>query len=240
VQATETADGVRLDGVKSPVEAGADADHILVTARHGEGLSQFLLPADAPGVTVTRLHGLDMTRRFARLELDGVHAPASSLVGTASASGPAVRWLTDLAISVLLAEMCGAMRWAFDTTVDWAFNRYSFGRPLASYQEIKHRFADMKMWLEASDAITARAADAVDSDAPLRSDLVSAGKFYVGRFGVELMQDCVQMHGGIGVTFDHDLHLFLRRVVTDASLFGSPAEHAARLTDLLEHAQVAR
>ncbi len=73
-------------------------------------------------------------------------------------------WLTDLAVTVQVAEMCGAMRWAFDTTLEWAFNRYSFGRPLASYQEIKHRFADMKMWLEASHAITATASDAVDRD----------------------------------------------------------------------------
>ena len=136
--------------------------------------------------------------------------------------------------------MCGAMRWAFDTTLEWALTRYSFGRPLASYQEIKHRFADMKLWLEASLAISAQAADAVDRDAANRSELVSAAKFYVGRYGVELMQDCVQMHGGIGVTFDHDLHLFLRRVVTNTPLFGTPGEHAARLTDILDGSGVAR
>ena len=92
----------------------------------------------------------------------------------------AVDWLTDLAVTIQLAEMCGAMHWAFDTTVEWAFNRYSFGRPLASYQEIKHRFADMKMCLEASFAITAQAAEAVDRETPDRTELVSAGKFYVG------------------------------------------------------------
>ena len=91
----------------------------------------------------------------------------------------------------------------------------------------------MKLWLEASLAITAQAADAVDRDLPNRSELVSAAKFYVGRYGVELMQDCVQLHGGIGVTFDHDLHLFLRRVATNTPLFGTPGQHAARLTDIL-------
>jgi alkylation response protein AidB-like acyl-CoA dehydrogenase len=234
MRATDTMDGFRLDGVKCPVEAARDAGYILLSAAHGSGVSQFLVPADAAGLKVTPLHSLDMTRRFARVEFDGVEIPESSLVGGAARAGPAVGWLTDLAVTVQLAEMCGALCWAFDTTVDWAFSRYSFGRPLASYQELKHRFADMKMWLEASVAITAEATDAVDRDAANRSELVSAGKFYVGRYGVELMQDCVQMHGGIGVTFDHDLHMFLRRVVTDSALFGSPSEHAARLTDLLE------
>ena len=123
---------------------------------------------------------------------------------------------------------------AADTTLDWAFNRYSFGRPLASYQEIKHRFADLKMWLEASYAITEAAARAVEDDGPDRSTAVSAAKFYVGRQGAELLQDCVQLHGGIGVTFDHDLHLFLRRVTSNVPAFGSPSDHATRITNLLE------
>ncbi|HLM95045.1 MAG TPA: acyl-CoA dehydrogenase family protein [Acidimicrobiales bacterium] len=132
------------------------------------------------------------------------------------------------------------MRWAFDTTLEWAFNRYSFGRPLASYQEIKHRFADMKLWLEASLAIAANASDAVDRDLAERSEVVSAAKFYVGRYGPELVQDCVQMHGGIGVTMDHHLHLFLRRVTAAVPLFGTPGQHAGRLTEKLAVREVAR
>jgi alkylation response protein AidB-like acyl-CoA dehydrogenase len=231
--ATEVDGGFRLEGTKSPVEAGVEAAHILVTARCQSGLAQFLVPAGSTGLTTRPLNGLDTTRRFAQLDFDGVQLPVSALVGEAGRGEGAVEWLTDLAVTLQLAEMCGAMRWAFDTTVDWAFHRYSFGRPLASYQEIKHRFADMKLWLEASFAITAQAADAVDRETPDRSELVSAGKFYIGRFGPELLQDCVQMHGGIGLTFDHDLHLFLRRVTTDAALFGTPSQHACRLTDIL-------
>jgi alkylation response protein AidB-like acyl-CoA dehydrogenase len=240
LQATETADGFVLDGCKSPVEADVDTDYFLVTATSGSGLSQFLVPSRAPGVNVAPLHGLDLTRRFVRLELEHATLPSSSLVGDAGTASSAVEWLTDLAVTVQLAEMCGAMRWAFDTTVEWAFNRYTFGRPLASYQVLKHRFADMKMCLEASFAITAKAADAVDRDAPNRSELVSAGKFYIGRSGLEMMQDCVQLLGGIGVTVDHDLHMFLRRVTTNAPMFGTPSEHAARLTDILDAREAAR
>jgi alkylation response protein AidB-like acyl-CoA dehydrogenase len=130
--------------------------------------------------------------------------------------------------------MVGAMDKAFEMTVEWAFDRYSFGRPLASYQELKHRFADMKLWLEASHAIADGAVKAVEDDAPTAWDLLSAGKAYVGHYGVDLVHDCVQMHGGIGVTFDHDLHLYLRRVVLDSQRYGSVAEHRERLTASLE------
>jgi alkylation response protein AidB-like acyl-CoA dehydrogenase len=232
--AEEAAGGFVLNGVKTAVEAGGQADWFLVTARDGAELSQFLVASDHPGVTVTDLHGLDMTRRYAQVEFSAAQVPASAVVGTRAGAQADVEWLTDLAVVIQLAEMVGAMEWGFDTTLEWAFNRYSFGRPLASYQEIKHRFADMKMWLEGSAAITEAAARALQDDTSDRSEQVSAGKFYVGKYGAELMQDCVQMHGGIGVTFDHDLHIFLRRVTTDVPTFGGPSEHAARIVGILE------
>jgi alkylation response protein AidB-like acyl-CoA dehydrogenase len=239
MHAGESGDGFEVHGVKAPVEAGLDATYLLVTTRGDEGLTQFLVPNGTGGPVGSPLHSLDMTKRFARLEFERLGVSGSSLIGQAGQADAAVGWLTDLAVTLQVAEMCGAMRWALDTTVDWALNRYSFGRPLGSYQEIKHRFADMKLWLEASDAITAQAADAVDRDLPNRSELVSAAKFYVGTYGPELVQDCVQMHGGIGVTYDHHLHLFLRRVATNAALLGSPGQHAARLTDLFAARQAA-
>lgn len=224
---------VVLDGVKAPVEAAAEASHVLVTARHRLGLTQVLVPSDAPGLTITPLKGLDMTRRFARLDFDRVAAPARWVVGQPGESAAAVQWLADLAATMQLAQMCGAMTWCFETTVEWARNRYSFGRPLASYQEIKHRLADMKTWLEASYAIATAAARALDGDARTRIERTSAGKCFVGRYGVELAQDCVQLHGGIGVTYDHDLHFFLRRVATDAQLHGTPSQHARRLATIV-------
>jgi alkylation response protein AidB-like acyl-CoA dehydrogenase len=229
LEARRDGSSVVLTGSKGPVEAGAEAADFLVVAREGPGLSQYLVSREMPGITVTRLQGLDLTRRFARVDFDRVRLPTEALVGEAGNAVAEVEWITDLALVIQLAEMVGCMSWALGTTLDWALNRYSFGRPLASYQEIKHRFADMKMWLEASYAIVAEAAAAVQGDSNPRSELVSAAKFYVGRYGAELMQDCVQVHGGIGVTFDHDLHLFLRRVTTGVPLYGSPAEHAARV-----------
>jgi alkylation response protein AidB-like acyl-CoA dehydrogenase len=124
-------------------------------------------------------------------------------------------------------------------TVEWAFDRYSFGRPLASYQELKHRFADMKTWLEASHAMVTAAARAVQRQSPDAASTASVAAAYLGDVLPELIQDCVQIHGGIGVTYDHDLHLFLRRVTVNRALHGAPADHRQRLATLDERAHVA-
>jgi alkylation response protein AidB-like acyl-CoA dehydrogenase len=240
LRAEDDGDQVVLTGTKSPVESALQADHLLVTARHRDGVSHFLVPSDTPGVTIVPLQGVDMTRRFAEIRFDGARVPATAIVGPAGDGANAMDWLIDLAVIMELAEMVGTMQWAFDTTLEWTFNRYSFGRPLASYQEIKHRFADMKMWLEASYAITDAAAKAFDADADNRRAVVSAGKSYVGRNGGELLQDCLQLHGGIGITFDHDMHLFLRRITTDIPLYGTPAQHARRICEFLEAKEGAR
>ena len=220
--------------MKAPVEAAAQAAQFLVTARSEGGLTQLLVPADAPGVTVTPMQSIDLTRRFAAVRFDDVELPPSAVLGEAGGAGSDVDWQLRVAVALTLAEMVGAMDRAFEITVQWAFDRYSFGRPLASYQELKHRFADMKMWLEASHAIADGAVRAVAQGAPEAWELLSAGKAYVGHYGIELIQDCVQMHGGIGVTFEHDMHLYLRRATLGSRLYGSVAEHRERLTAALE------
>jgi alkylation response protein AidB-like acyl-CoA dehydrogenase len=218
-----------LTGVKSPVEAGAQADHLLVTANADAGLTQFLVPADASGVSITPLRSVDLVRRYARIEFDQVRIDARALVGAPGAAAADVEQQIRLAGVIQSAEMTGAADSAFDITLDWAFSRYSFGRPLASYQEIKHRFADMKMWLEASHGLADSAARHVSRDDEDSAIAASAAKAYAGQHLAELIQDCVQLHGGIGVTYEHDLHLFLRRVTVDRLTYGTPADHHRRI-----------
>ncbi len=218
-----------LNGRKKPVEAAADADHLLVTGRSGGGLTQVLVATGTPGVTVERLQSVDMTRRYAALRFDDVRLPGESVVGEVGGAGPAVERQLHQALVIQIAETVGTLDRAFAMTLEWAFDRYSFGRPLASYQELKHRFADMKSWVEGAHAIADAAADAVDEGRPEAAALVSAAKAFSGRYGLELMQDCVQMHGGIGVTFEHDLHLFMRRATANAAIFGTAADHHQRL-----------
>jgi len=223
---TDGADVV-IDGIKRPVESAGQAGHLLVTGRTGGGPTQVLVPVDTPGVTVAPMHTVDLTRRFAAVTFEDVRLPATYVVGEVGSADRQVEHQLRLAAILSCAEAVGAMQAAFDMTVEWAFDRYSFGRPLASYQALKHRFADMKTWLEGAHAVTDAAAAAPDDPR-----LVSAAKAFVGDYGSELLQDCVQIHGGIGVTYEHDLHLFLRRHTVNRALYGTPADHRQLLADL--------
>jgi alkylation response protein AidB-like acyl-CoA dehydrogenase len=227
-------DEVVLNGVKRPVESGGQAGSFLVTGRNGTGLTQVLVPADTPGLSVAPMDTVDLTRRFSVVTFDRVRLPRSALVGEEGQALEQMRRQLQWSVCLSSAEAVGAMQAAFDMTVEWAFDRYSFGRPLASYQELKHRFADMKMWLEAGHAISDAATQAVASQAADAPELVSAAKAFIGEFGGELIQDCVQIHGGIGVTFDHDIHLYLRRHTVNRALHGTASEHRQRLADLAQ------
>jgi alkylation response protein AidB-like acyl-CoA dehydrogenase len=232
---TEGSDLV-LRGEARPVEAAGAAGHLLVTCRDADGVgtTQVLVPASTSGVGLTPMQTIDLTRRFSVVTFDDVRVSADAVIGTAGQAAADVdsQFLTYLV--VLNAESAGAMQTGFEMTVEWAFDRYSFGRPLASYQALKHRFADMMSWLEASHAVSAAACAAVERESEEAPELVSAAKAYIGQYGVELLQDCVQLHGGIGVTFEHDLHLYLRRVIVDRALAGTPADHLQRIAGVVD------
>ncbi|KHK89839.1 acyl-CoA dehydrogenase family protein [Novosphingobium malaysiense] len=214
-----------ISGSVRPVESASQASWLLVTGASDGGRTQVLVPASATGLEVRPLKSIDVTRRFGQVTFADVHVPESAIVGTFAEAEAQIAQQIRHAAVILTAESVGAMDSAFDMTVDWAFERYTFGRALASYQALKHRFADMKSWLEASHAISDAAADAVADASDTADEVCSAAKSYVGQQGVELAQDCVQLHGGIGVTYEHDLHFYLRRVTLDRLLYGTPAEH---------------
>lgn len=222
-----------LDGAKDRVELADQADLILLTAATDQGLTQFLVPVDLPGVTIELTWSLDMVRRFALVNLDSVEVPESAVVGRPGEAARLIERQQQVALVLQCAEMCGGLEKVFEFTTQWAFDRYSFGRPLASYQALKHRFADMKTWLEACHATTAAAVAAVQDHGDDAAELVSVAKSYVASRAVEIMQDCVQIHGGIGVTWEHDLHLYLRRATVDRALYGTPEDHHRRIADII-------
>jgi alkylation response protein AidB-like acyl-CoA dehydrogenase len=234
VTATATDSGYRIDGVKDRVEAGAQSGLLLVVARTDDGVRQFLVPTDAPGVHIESQQSIDMVKQYARVQFDGVEVD-----GGAALDGAAIDRQSQIAQVLQCAEVVGVLQTVFDFTVAWALDRHSFGRPLASYQALKHRFADMKMWLEACRATTGAAVAAISKRAPDASLTASIAKSYVGEMATEIIQACVQMHGGIGVTWEHDLHLFLRRAALYRSMFGTPEEHNLRVYSLQEAAQQA-
>jgi alkylation response protein AidB-like acyl-CoA dehydrogenase len=239
VVAVATDDGYRLSGRAEPVEAGAQARHVLVAFRHDGGQGQALVAVDAPGVTVEPLDGLDLVRRFAAVTFDDVVVGGDDLLGDPSDASAAIERQLQVACVVQCAESVGAIDHVLAMTIEYLGDRYSFGRPLASYQALKHRVADQKLWLEACHAIAGAAARSVAAESDDAGQVVSAAKAWIGPHATELVQDCVQLHGGIGVTWEHDLHLYLRRVTVNRVTYGTPEDHAERVaTDLLGPAPV--
>ncbi|WP_040800838.1 acyl-CoA dehydrogenase family protein [Nocardia higoensis] len=228
--------GYRLTGVKDRVEAADRADLFLVSALGAEGPVQLLVPADAPGVTVSPGWTLDLVRRTGRVSFEDVLLPDEAVVHVGDAAASAVRTQLRTAAVLTAAESVGATDRALTATLGWLLDRYTFGRPLASYQALKHRMADNKTWLEASRATTYAAAELIDAADPGAAEAVSIAKSYVGAKTPAIVQDCVQLHGGIGVTWEHDLHLYLRRVTLGRALYGTPEEHRRHITDLIDRA----
>jgi alkylation response protein AidB-like acyl-CoA dehydrogenase len=230
--ATPTAGRYRLDGVKDRVEAGAESGLFLVVARCDGGLRQLLVPAETPGIRVQPQRSLDLVKRYARVHFDGVEIDKAAAVGTAEQTAALIERQSQVAQVLQCAEVVGILDTVLGFTIGWAFDRYTFGRPLVSYQALKHRFADMKMWLEACRATTHAAVADVAARSPRAAMSVSVAKSYVGERGAPIVQDCIQMHGGIGVTWEHDLHLYLRRVTLYRAMFGTPEDHNVRVYEL--------
>lgn len=232
VTATPTDDGYRISGTKDLVEAGAQSSVLLVVVRAGPDgaeIRQLLVPTDAPGVTITAQQSVDLVKQYARVHFDGVSVSRSAVVGGAAETAKVIERQSQIAQVLQCAEVVGVLQTVFDFTVQWALDRHTFGRPLASYQALKHGFADMKMWLEACRATTAAATAEIAARSKTAGLSASIAKSYVGEMAGQIVQQCVQMHGGIGVTWEHDLHLYLRRVTLYRAMFGTPEEHNRRV-----------
>ena len=230
---TARGSSLELTGTARAIESGADSDSFVVAASMGDAVIHVLVPAEIAGLHRERARSLDLVRRHADLTFDGVVVPASSVLIDAARGRTVLERQSQIATIVQCAEMVGAAARAFEMTLEYTAQRCSFGRPLASYQVLKHRLADIKLWIEASHAAVEGAVAAVAEESPSAAQLVSTAKLYVGNKAPDIVQDCIQMHGGIGVTWEHDLHLYLRRVTTDRQLLGTPDDHALHLATLI-------
>ena len=239
VTATSTDTGYRLDGVKDRVEAGADSGVLLVVANCEGAVQQFLVPTDAAGVRVEAQRSVDLVKSYARVHFEGVEIDASAVVGRPGQTADLISRQSQIAQILQCAEVVGILDAVLTFTIQWGFDRHSFGRPLGSYQVLKHRYADLKIWFEACRAATNAAVAEVAGRSPDAEMAVSVAKSYVGEYAPRMLQDCIQLHGGIGVTWEHDLHLFLRRVMLDRSMFGTPEDHNLRVYALTADARSA-
>jgi alkylation response protein AidB-like acyl-CoA dehydrogenase len=236
VTATRTASGFRLDGVKDRVEAGKESALLLVTAQSDDGLRQFVVSTDADGLRIDAQRSIDLVKSYARVHFDGVHVDDSAVVGSAEQTAELVARQSHIAQVLQCAEVVGILDAVLAFTIQWGFDRHSFGRPLGSYQALKHKYADLKIWFEACRATTRAAVEEVAAGSPGADMAVSVAKSYVGEHATAMLQDCIQLHGGIGVTWEHDLHVYLRRVMLYRSMFGTPEQHNLRVYQLTKAA----
>jgi alkylation response protein AidB-like acyl-CoA dehydrogenase len=223
-----------VTGTKAYVEAAAQADCFLVTARFAGRLMQFIVPRDTAGLTVIPGRSIDLCRRFGRVRLENVRVPASAVLGTPESVAPSLERQLQIAIALQCAETVGAATRAFETTIEYASERFAFGRPIVSFQALKHRIADMFQALEFSKAISEALAQEIDAGGSDAVRLASVAKAYVADHCLETVDECVQISGGIGVTWEHDVHVYLRRITVNRALYGTPEQHRERLRVLLE------
>ncbi len=237
--ATAKGAGFTLDGTKLFVHDANTADVIVVAARTAsgkspeEGVSLFLVPKGTPGLSVTLLPTMDQTRKLCEVAFKNVEVGADALMGqTGSGWAPLAR-VIDRATVALCAEMCGGAQKVLEMTVEYAKIRQAFGRPIGSYQGVKHKAADMLVDVENSKSITYYAAWAMDEDVPEGPLAVSMAKAYVSDAYRRVAGAGIQLHGGIGFTWEHDLHLYFKRAKGSEFTFGDATWHRERVAQLV-------
>ena len=208
----------------------ARTDHDV--AKH-RGISAFALPMRQPGIGQRPLRMINgVTKEFGEVQFDGASVQMSQEVGT---DGDAVlQRAIDLATVLQASEAVGAADFLFNETVDYLRVRMQFGRTIASFQAIKHRLADLLTSLEGMRAATHYAALALNDNLDDFKAAVSTAGAYVGDEFARICGESLQLHGGIGFTWEHDVHLFLRRAITSRELYGGPCWHRERLCAIAE------
>ena len=225
----------RRDGEVFRIAGGADlvldghtADVILVAANTEAGISLFAVSADAEGLDREPLASLDRTRKVARIRFDDVPA---RLIGTEGGASAGLARTSDLATVALAAEQVGAAQRCLDMAVGYAGERIQFGRAIGSFQAVKHRCADMLVLVEGARSAAVHAAEVADGDElPLAA---SVAKMSCSEAFLDVALDNMRIHGGIGFTWEHDAHLYVRRAKATELIFGGPDYHAQRLADLV-------
>lgn len=230
--ATKQANGLVLDGVKKLVSDAGSADHLLVTARDGNELILAIVDAKAPGVSIRHTPAMDATRKLYEVRFEsagvGVDGPLARGVAAETALDQAIR----LATLAVCAELVGVMSWTLDTAVEYVKTRQQFGRPVGSFQAVQQQCVDMLSYLESARSATYYAAWALASGDAGAGAAVSAAKAYVSDAGREVVNRGVQVHGGIGFTWEHDLQLYYKRAKSNEILFGDATFHRERIAAL--------
>jgi alkylation response protein AidB-like acyl-CoA dehydrogenase len=227
--AAKTRDGWRLSGLKRFVPWAHVADVVLVPARAPEGVSLFLMDPRAAGVTLTPMIGIDLSNRWSEMRLDGVGVSADALMGRAGDAGGLLDALLRRAAVGASAEMLGAARRCLDMSVGYVKVREQFGQLIGSFQAIRHRCAEMLMEVENCHSAVYYAAWALTAGAGDAAAAASICKSYVSEAARKVCGDAIQVHGGIGFTWEYDLHLYFKRAKALEPLYGDAAHHREQI-----------
>jgi alkylation response protein AidB-like acyl-CoA dehydrogenase len=231
-------DGWQLDGVKHFVPDAAVADYMLVAARtRGEGedgITLFLIKGKPKGMTVTPLEAMDQTRRWSQVSFENVKLDTGTVMSSAHNAWPSLTRALEWATAGLCAEMIGGGQKVLETSTDYAKTRQQFGKPIGIYQAVSHKLADMLVQSESARSATYYAAWTVDADAPDRSLASSIAKAYVSDAYRKIAGDGIQVHGGIGFTWEHDLHLYLKRAKASEVTLGDATYHRELVAQALD------
>lgn len=225
--ATVSAENGALVGTVTSVAGALEADVLLVPVRTAAGVEVHAV-TDAP---VTPVSSLDMTRQLADVVLDGV---ASRVVVPAPDGDDAVRRSLQLGAALLASEQLGVAQWCLDTTVAYLKERRQFGRPVGGFQALKHRLADLYALVESARAAARYAAATAAADDPDARLAASLAQAYCADVAVRAAEECVQLHGGLGMTWEHPAHLYLKRAKADQIGLGTPDAHRAAVADLVD------
>jgi alkylation response protein AidB-like acyl-CoA dehydrogenase len=236
VQATFVRDGAGyvLRGAKRYALDGHTADLIIVAARAerssgAEGVSLFLVPANAEGLGRAWTPAMDQTRRMASVTLNDVRVPRDALLGEEGQGWELCERTLDLARIALAAEQVGAAEKCLDMSVEYAKVRHQFGRPIGSFQAIKHKCADMLMRIESARSAAFYASALVSQGETDLQEAASSAKAYCSDTFFHCAAENIQIHGGIGFTWEHGAHLYFKRAKAAEILFGDPASHRERV-----------
>jgi alkylation response protein AidB-like acyl-CoA dehydrogenase len=217
--------GYTLNGEKLFVLDAATADFLIVGAK---GDRRFIVERDAPGVTITPTPTIDATRKQYSVKLDGVKVGEEDAFGGDSAMDDA----RTRAYIALAAELTGIAQRALEMAVDYAKERKQFNRPIGAYQAVSHRCAQMLLETEGARSASYYAAWAADNEPETAPLAASMAKAYASDAGTRVTGASLQVHGGIGFTWEHDIHLFLKRAQSDAVMFGDSRWHRERVAEL--------
>ena len=212
----------RLDGVKMYVLDGHTADLLIVAARTSGGVSLFTVDPGAAGLTRTALSTMDQTRKQAKLTFEGVEA---TLIGEEGQGWPVLEGVLDLASVALAAEQVGGAQRCLDMSVEYAKVRVQFGRPIGSFQAIKHKCADMLLEVESAKSAAYYAGWCAAETNDELPQVASLAKSYCSEAYFHAAAENIQIHGGIGFTWEHPAHLYFKRAKSSELLFGDPTYH---------------